>query len=209
MGGRGASHGIRPKAAMKGTQACPHPLTSCLLGGSGGPGDLSCGGVEGRGLLPGSCVLHQTLHTLLASGQPSKINLLKANLPNDSNLLNDSFAIGLRTPFLNFSFPVPCTAVLAAGFCMSVRLLMLSLTPVPRVLCGKDRLAQPLPLPPNLPPPALLSGGKGFLFQHSVCLSFCKPPPCLPLNTGIKSGPDGVEAQTLPLRRLRTLDWGH
>lgn len=46
---------------------------------------------------------------------------------------------------LNFSFPVPCTAVLAAGFCMSVRLLMLSLTPVPRVLCGKDRLAQPYP----------------------------------------------------------------
>ena len=48
---------------------------------------------------------------------------------------------------------------------------MLSLTPAPRVLCGNDRLAQPLPLPPNLPPPALLSGGRGFLFQHSVCFS--------------------------------------
>ena len=44
MGGRGASHGIRPKAALKGTQACPHPLTSDLLEASAAPGGLSCGG---------------------------------------------------------------------------------------------------------------------------------------------------------------------
>lgn len=99
---------LRPKAALKGSQACPHPLTSRLLGGLCGTWRSLLWRVEGRGLFPGSCVLlHQTLHTLLASGQPSKINLLKASLPNDSNWLNDSFATGLRIQFLNFSFPMP------------------------------------------------------------------------------------------------------
>ena len=54
---------------------------------------------------------------------------------------------------------------------MSVRFLVLSLTPALRDLCGKDRLAQPLPLLQNLLLSALLSGGRGFFFQHSVCFS--------------------------------------
>lgn len=70
MGGRAVSYGLRPQAALEGNQASPHTLTSRLLGGLW---RSLLSGAEGKGLLPGRCVLlHQTLHTLLASRQPSR-----------------------------------------------------------------------------------------------------------------------------------------